>query len=694
MILKRVVKYLCPSVLILVALLCYSPASAEPILVEGDFNYPPYEFLDNGIPSGFNIDIVRAVAAAEDLDIRIQLHNWADVVKSLENGECDVISGMFYSKDRSEKFEFSMPHNVVSHSVFVRKNSSIKSVKDIKRHEVLVQRSDIMHEYGLKNLPEAKIIPVESQEDALLLLSSGKHDAALLGKLQNLYKAEKAKLTNIVAVGPIFASEDYCFAVKKGNTKLISQLNEGLNLIRKSGEYDRIYKKWFDIYERKGVYQEFVKYAVMILTPLLIFLFFFILLTWFLRNRIKKKTHELTAELIERQRAEKELITVQGYLTSVIDSMPSILIGVDKNCNITQWNKEAERVYGVRQSSVIGLPLDLAAPHLACEMERVREALKTGEMQASPRMRSYIEGRAKYEDVTVYPLRSKGVEGAVIRIDDITERINLEQMIMQSEKMLSIGGLAAGMAHEINNPLAVISGNAQNIKRRVSTTIEKNIEVAEQCGTTVEAMYKYFEERGINRMLDSIIESGNRAAKIVVNMLSFSRKSDKVMTEHNIVEILDNTLELASSDYDLKKEYDFKKIIVVREYEKCIPQICCESNEIQQVFLNLFRNGAEAMAEKTYNIDVPKFILRVKKIGEMVRIEIEDNGPGMKDETCKRIFEPFYTTKDVGQGTGLGLSVSYFIVTDHHKGTMEVDSMLGHWTKFTIKLPIKMNCVL
>lgn len=98
------------------------------------------------------------------------------------------------------------------------------------------------------------------------------------------------------------------------------------------------------------------------------------------------------------------------------------------------------------------------------------------------------------------------------------------------------------------------------------------------------------------------------------------------------------------------------------------------------------------MSEKTYSTGGPRFILRVNRAGDMVRVEVEDNGPGMDEETRKRIFEPFYTTKDVGKGTGLGLSVSYFIITDQHKGTLEVDSMLGHWTKFIVSIPVSKLC--
>jgi len=271
--------------------------------------------------------------------------------------------------------------------------------------------------------------------------------------------------------------------------------------------------------------------------------------------------------------------------------------------------------------------------------------------------------------------------------------------------MLSVGGLAAGMAHEINNPLAGIMQNIQVVRNRMSGKLSKNIAAAEECGISIEAIETYMEKREIFRMIESVMESGKRAAKIVDNMLSFSRKSDESVAPHSLCDILDKSLELAENDYDLKKKFDFRQIEIVREYDQTMPQVTCEGSKIQQVILNLLKNGAQAMAEgkgrtsddrqlKTEGepeISVPRFILRVIPDGEMARIEIEDNGPGMDETTRKRVFEPFYTTKPVGTGTGLGMSVSYFIITENHGGSMEVESSPGKGTTFIIHLPFERN---
>jgi PAS domain S-box-containing protein len=271
---------------------------------------------------------------------------------------------------------------------------------------------------------------------------------------------------------------------------------------------------------------------------------------------------------------------------------------------------------------------------------------------------------------------------------DITERKRLEEMMIQSEKMLSVGGLAAGMAHEINNPLAGILQATQVIRNRLSGDVEVNRNVADTLGTNIETIEKYLGSRKILTMLESIQEAGEQAAVIVENMLSFSRKSNSIATQNSLADLLDKTVELTSSDYDIKNKYDFRSIEVIREYQDGMPLVLCKKSEIQQVFLNVLKNSAQAMAENPGKQEKPRFVLRLTQNKGIARVEIEDNGPGMSEESRKRVFEPFFTTKPIGEGTGLGLSVSYFIITEHHEGTMSVVSTLGHGTKFIIELPI------
>ncbi len=266
------------------------------------------------------------------------------------------------------------------------------------------------------------------------------------------------------------------------------------------------------------------------------------------------------------------------------------------------------------------------------------------------------------------------------------EKAGLEAMMVQSEKMVSIGGLAAGMAHEINNPLAGILQNAQVIQNRLKENLPKNIQVAQDLGIELSDMQTYMEKREIYKMMDFVMDAGKRAAVIVSNMLSFSRKSNSGYLSEDIGMLLDKTLELAKSDYNLKKRFDFKQIQIIKNYDVGLPMVMCKAGEIQQVFFNILSNGAQAMMSWDKLKD-PRFELSISTKDKWVIVEIKDNGPGMREETRKRVSEPFFTTKVLGEGTGLGLAVSYFIVTESHSGSIDVKSKSNHGTRFSIKLP-------
>jgi len=387
---------------------------------------------------------------------------------------------------------------------------------------------------------------------------------------------------------------------------------------------------------------------------------------------------------------EDSNVTLRAMLSKVIDSMPSIIIGIDTQTRVTLWNDEACKITGQSFEQVEGRVLFEVFPLLKKEKSIVFPAIEQGQIKKEEKLEIVTDNERIFYDVTVYPLINGKIDGAVLRIDNITTRVHMEEVMLQSEKMLSVGGLAAGMAHEINNPLAGVMYSADLMQRRLTDIkMPANIRTAEEIGISIEDIKAFMGKRGILRMITTINESGRRMAAIVDNMLSFARKTDTLVSSHNPVELLDNIIELAATDYDLKRQYDFKTIEIVKKYEEKLPMLPCEVAKIQQVLLNILRNGAQAMGDNSEK--KPKFILRLSKETKtnMLCIEIEDNGPGMSEAIRKRIFEPFFTTKSAGVGTGLGLSVSYFIITENHEGTMDVISEPGKGVTFIIRLPLE-----
>ncbi|MCG8683878.1 MAG: ATP-binding protein [Desulfobacterales bacterium] len=398
---------------------------------------------------------------------------------------------------------------------------------------------------------------------------------------------------------------------------------------------------------------------------------------------------QLAAISLESHRIKKEKNMLNKMLSNIINSMPSILVCFDPNGNVTHWNNDAQEETGITSEESVGQPIEKVFPLLAGDGERLREAMKTQKVFSEQRQTMEPDGKKYYKNITIYPLISDGTKGGVVRIDDVTEQVRLQEMMIQNEKILSVGGLAAGMAHEINNPLAGMMQSANVIKSRLeSVDMPANIKASEELGLSMEDIRAFMEKREIFRMLDAIHESGLRTAEIVKNMLSFARKSDANISSNFLNQLMDEILDLAATDYDLKKKYDFKSIEIIKEYANDLPLVPCESAKIQQVLLNILRNGAQAM--QTSGTKFPKFIIRIYTIDkpEMICIEIEDNGPGMDEETKSKVFDPFFTTKPVGVGTGLGLSVSYFIITENHKGTITVSSEPGRGANFIIRLPI------
>ncbi len=399
----------------------------------------------------------------------------------------------------------------------------------------------------------------------------------------------------------------------------------------------------------------------------------------------------IATDITKLKNVEKELKKIQDYLTNIIDSMPSILIGVDSDGNVTQWNNEAHRTTGISVKEAVGQPLLRMFPRLSPQKEMIEKVIKNHEILTCHRMTYKKENETIYEDLTIYPLITEDAEGAEIRIDDVTEYTKMEELIIQSERMVSVGGLAAGMAHEINNPLAGMMQSANVIANRLGKQIDlpANKKAAEEAGTTIDAIKSFMEARSIPRMLQTISDSGQRAAAIIDNMINFVIKRDSGKTCINIRELMDQAIELADTDYKMKKEYNFRQIEIVRKYGENIPTVICEGTKIKQVLLNIIRNGTEAMYEAKTKDPQLVFYTWHDKADNIICVEITDNGPGMDEELQKHIFEPFFTTKKTGERTGLGLSISYYIITEDHKGEIEVESQPGEGSKFRIRLPIE-----
>jgi len=293
------------------------PTNPATIIVGGDRDYPPYEFIDkDGQPSGYNVELTRAIAEVMGMKVEFRLGGWSEMRTALQSGRVDVLQGMSYSEERAGEVDFSLPHTIVNHAVFARSDSpNINSMAELEGKTVAVHRSGIMHDYLVKKGFSGKLVLTDTPADALRQLAAGKTDYAIVAIVPGMYIIRELKLTNLLPVVRNVATHRYCYAVDKGNTELLSRFNEGLAILKKTGQYQLIYNKWLGVLEPQDVdLRTIAKYAAVVVVPLVLLLGGFALWSRTLHRQVALRTADLTREIAERRHAEEELRLNQQQL--------------------------------------------------------------------------------------------------------------------------------------------------------------------------------------------------------------------------------------------------------------------------------------------------------------------------------------------------------------------------------------------
>lgn len=358
-------------------------------------------------------------------------------------------------------------------------------------------------------------------------------------------------------------------------------------------------------------------------------------------------------DVTDMRRAHQELVKSESRYRHLFEDASDAIMTFDSLGRFTSVNDAGERISGYSRDELIGrffgplLPL-MELPRAVMEF---RKAL-SGEPGQFESVVVRKDGERRHITITYScPQRSREV---LCLIRDATEEKQLQQQLVQSEKMGAIGQLVSGVAHELNNPLASISAFAQLMLSDANLTTEDR------------------------HATEVIASESRRAARIVHNLLTFARQHKAEKTDADINQVIENALELRG--YDLS----VRGIQIERSYVDPPPSTMVDAYQVQQVILNLVTNAEQAMAgvERAHH----RLTVRTRRDGETIRIEIEDTGPGIPPECLERIFNPFYTTKPVGHGTGLGLSISLGIISEHG-GRIWAEKVPAGGAKFCVDLP-------
>ena len=359
----------------------------------------------------------------------------------------------------------------------------------------------------------------------------------------------------------------------------------------------------------------------------------------------------------DQQERAGELKLLKEFNESIIESINVGLLAVDLDGRVTRLNSALEHILDLRRDAAVGRRVEeLFSEDFADTLKQVlgKDGWRLREIRNIYKLHTATRGnRTLVLNIALAPLQDgQGQTGALVVLEDVTARITLEEQLQQREKLSSIGLLAAGVAHEVNTPLTGVSSYTQMLLGMLNETDPKHA------------------------LLQKVRTQAERATNIVNNLLNFSRTgSAEEFGEIDVARVLDDTLQL------LEPQLRRSQIEIVREYDKDAPEAYGNAGKLQQVFTNLILNARDAIPDGG-RITVST---GVAEDGSLIA-EIADTGIGIAPENVAKIYDPFYTTKGVGQGTGLGLAVSYGIIQEH-AGRISVESEPGQGTTFRLTLP-------
>jgi PAS domain S-box-containing protein len=411
---------------------------------------------------------------------------------------------------------------------------------------------------------------------------------------------------------------------------------------------------------------------------------------------------EKQAERIREQaRAVEEAKSESEWF---INSVPSILIGTNHEGKIIRWNFEAVETFGLTESEVVGKTLK------DCGVKWVQEQtfaeIDSWTTRKYPHKAANLcfekGGETPFLGVTIDQLRlaDDRAGGLLITGTDITRRLLLEGQLRQAQKLEAIGQLAAGIAHEINTPTQYVGDNAAFIKESwtgLDELLRTVLTVAEQSkgggalpGDTAAQLQRVVEKADLDYLLDEIPRSLNqtldgvrRVAKIVQAMKEFSHPGGDEKAPIDINHAIDTTLTVARNEWKYVAE-------VKTEFDRSLPLVPCLAGEFNQVILNLVTNAAHAISDKNGNSGqtLGQITIRTRREENWAEVQIEDTGCGVPESNRSRVFELFFTTKEVGRGTGQGLALAHTIIVKKHGGQIWFQSEEGRGTTFFVRLPL------
>lgn len=404
--------------------------TGRPLVVGSEEDYPPFAIGKAGEPAGgFTVELWKAVAAQNQLQYTIRVLPFREILQQFRNGEIDVLINLAQSDERRRFADFSVPHVTVNGAIFVRKadRSVIRSEEDLAGKAIIVLNADLAHDYAVSRGWGKQLVPVDTAAEGLALLASGRHDAMLLSKLVGMQTLRELKLSNVVAADQSAGfSQKFAFAVRKGNSDLLAQINEGLALTKASGVYDELYQKWFGVYEERLSYRYLLKYLV----PAAILLLGLSAFAFYQRQRAYKEAASQRTRALETVRRIAKEEEANRFINSIIDSTPDPISVIDRQHRWVIVNDAFCAFVGHSREELIGKSARdvFPAEEAQAAFETDELVFTSGQMNLSEESRSDAAGAKRWvQTKKIKHIAANGEQFIVAAIRDMTEQKALQE---------------------------------------------------------------------------------------------------------------------------------------------------------------------------------------------------------------------------------------------------------------------------
>jgi len=398
---------------------------------------------------------------------------------------------------------------------------------------------------------------------------------------------------------------------------------------------------------------------------------------------VKDVTDNVNNQKLLKESEEK----YRKLFNSMLNAYALHKIILDNNENPVDYqyievNPAFERILGVKREDVIGKTVKTIFPKTEDLWIKTFGDVAVNGKELT--FQNYFEQMDRYYKVYAYSPEKYYFSVTFI---DITENVKMQNQIIQSDKMATIGTLTSGLAHEINNPLAIVSYTIENIVRRLNPYSEKNKLLLEKFNINQEELNHYYEEINFYNYIKAIKDAKDRIANIINNLLSLTRAKSLQKTKTDINNVIEKVLNIMQSDFNITKKYDFLKIKIEKFYGNNL-NIEIYEGLIEQVLMNIFKNAGYSIQQR-FKENMQDGVINISTYdsSDFIIIKITDNGIGISDSIKTKVFDPFFTTKPTGEGTGLGLSLSYSIIINDHSGKFYIDENYKNGASFIIELP-------